>query len=175
MVQLNFDANSVEPSQPRGDYPVLPEAWYSAYIDESEMKPTKAKTEGLSGNEYLQFRFALMDWADEKPMPSNLTKISGLKYFTRLNIKNTSKEAVEIAYRDLSAIGHAVGVTSIATSDQLHDKPMEIYLKQTIDKNNKVRNEITGYRPCITKAQHNPGQITNVSQPAANNDPIWEQ
>lgn len=149
MVDLNFDANSVEPSEKR-EYPQLPRAWYSAYIDESEMRDTKAKLEGRNDNAYLQLRFVLMDWADNEQMPLSI-KPNGRKFFARLNINNSNKEAVEIAYRDLSAIGHAVGVTSISTSDLLHDKPLEIFL-ETTEYNGKPSNEIAAYRACNSGA-----------------------
>jgi len=146
MVQLNFDATTVDPSEKR-EYPQLPRAWYSAYIDESIMKDTKAKQEGKNNNEYLQLRFALLDWAENSPMPMDI-KISGRKFYARLNIKNSNKDAVEIAYRDLSAIGHAVGVTSITTSDLLHDKPLEVFLEEELDNKGNPVNAITAYRAC---------------------------
>lgn len=158
MVQLNFDANSVEPSEKR-EYPQLPRAWYSAFIDESIMKDTKGKLEGKNNNEYLQLRFILMDWADSSPMPMDI-KISGRKFYAILNIKNSNKDAVEIAYRDLSAIGHAVGVTSISTSDLLHDKPLEIFLEAELDRNGKPVNSISAYRACDSGS----GQLTKMAE-----------
>lgn len=177
MVQLNFDASTVTPAEPRGDYPLLPEAWYSAYIDETIMKPTKANIERRNDSEYLQLRFALLDWADTIPMPMDI-KISGRKFYTRLNIKNASAEAVKIAYEHLSAIGHATGVISIGTSEQLHDKPLDVFLKHSMGSDNVMRNEIAGYRACL---QSQP--VINANQPAANDNsqptgntpPVWDQ
>lgn len=177
MVQLNFDANSVDPSEKR-EYPQLPRAWYSAYIDESVMKDTKAKLEGKNSNEYLQLRFILMDWADSSPMPMDI-KISGRRFYAILNIKNSNKDAVEIAYRDLSAIGHAVGVTSILTSDLLHDKPLEIFLEEELDNKGKPKNSITAYRTCnaggeqLTKmAEMN--KSTQSQQSETNGPALWD-
>lgn len=162
MVDLNIDVTNIEPSEKR-EFPQLPEGWYSAYIDESEMKPTKDNLAGKNNNEYLQLRFSLMDWVDEKQLPPTADKISGRTIYTRLNIKNNNEQAVEIAYRDLSAIGHAVGVTSITSSELLHDKPLDIYLSETINNKNKPTNEINGYRSCVTM-----NELNQVRQAEAN-------
>jgi hypothetical protein len=45
---------------------------------------------------------------------------AGRKLWERLNIENANQIAVEIAQRSLSAICHAVGVTTLSDSEQLH-------------------------------------------------------
>lgn len=108
MAQLNFDATNVQPSTGTGD--PIPAGWYNAAIDESEMKPTKG-----GDGAYLTMRFNILDG-----------QFANRKVFTLLNVKNNNAQAVEIAYKDLSAICHAVGVMQVQDSQQLHGKPLKI-------------------------------------------------
>lgn len=108
MAQLNFDASGVQPSTGISD--PVPAGWYNVAIDESEIKPTKD-----ASGAYLNLRFNILDG-----------QYAGRKVFTLLNIKNNNAQAVEIAYRDLSAICHAVGVMQVQDSQQLHGKPLKI-------------------------------------------------
>jgi Protein of unknown function (DUF669) len=108
MAQLNFDATNVQPSTGTGD--PIPAGWYNAAIDESEMKPTKT-----GDGQYLTMRFNILDG-----------QFANRKVYTLLNVKNNNAQAVEIAYKDLSAICHAVGVMQVQDSQQLHGKPLKI-------------------------------------------------
>lgn len=129
MAQLNFDATQVAPST--GVPEALPAGWYNAAIDESEMKPTKDGT-GV----YLQLRFNVLDG-----------QYAGRKVFSRLNLRNANAVAQEIAYKDLSAIAHAVGVLHVQDSQQLHGIPMKIKLKlKPADDRYDASNEIQQYR-----------------------------
>lgn len=108
MAQLDFDASGVQPSTGISD--PVPAGWYNVVIDESEIKPTKD-----ASGAYLNLRFNILDG-----------QYANRKVFTLLNIKNNNAQAVEIAYRDLSAICHAVGVMQVQDSQQLHGKPLKI-------------------------------------------------
>ncbi len=110
MAQLNFDATQVEPD---AGFDTIPAGWYNVKMDESELKPTKDGT-----GTYLQVRFTVIDG-----------QYANRKLFARLNIKNANATTQEIALKQLSAIGHAVGVLHIANSEQLHGIPLKVKVK----------------------------------------------
>jgi hypothetical protein len=109
MPELNFDATTVAPDA--GSF-ALPAGWYNAMIDQSEIKATK---DGLGA--MLKLRFNILDG-----------KYANNKTFAQLNIKNASPVAQEIAFAQLSAIAHAVGVLQVKSSELLHGIPLKIKL-----------------------------------------------
>jgi hypothetical protein len=129
MVQLNFDASQVSPDMGRE---ALPAGWYNAVMDESEMKATR---DGLGA--YLNCRFNVVDG-----------QFAGRKVYALLNLKNANAQAMEIAFKELSAIAHAVGVLHIADSSQLHNRPLKIKVKVDKDKSGEYEdsNRITMYK-----------------------------
>lgn len=105
MVELNFDANDVEPM---GVLEVLPIGEYTVVISETDMK------EASTGKgQYLQLVFSVIDG-----------EYKGRKIFDRLNIVNESTTAQEIAQRGLSSICRAVKVMHPQDSDELKDIPL---------------------------------------------------
>ena len=129
MASLNFNATQVAPAM---GFEVLPAGWYDAMIDESEMRPTKD-----GSGAYLQLRFSIMGGF-----------ANGQKVFQRLNLQNANQTAQDIAYSQLSAICHAIGVMQLQDSSQLHGQPMKIKLKIRKDKTGQYddTNEISGYK-----------------------------
>lgn len=128
MAQLNFDATQVEPDT---GFDTVPGGWYNVAMDESDLKPTKD-----GAGTFLQSRFNILDG-----------QYRGRKLFTRLNIRNANAQAQEIALRQLSAIGHAVGVLHIADSQQLHGLPLKVKVKiRKGDDNYEDQNEIISYK-----------------------------
>lgn len=129
MASLNFDATQVAPDM---GFEVLPAGWYDAMIDESEMKPTKD-----GSGAYLQIRFTIMGGF-----------ANGQKVFQRLNLQNANQTAQDIAYKQLSAICHAISVMQLQDSSQLHGQPMKIKLKIRKDQTGQYSdtNEINGYK-----------------------------
>lgn len=129
MAQLNFDASQVAPDTGGGD--PVPAGWYNVMIDESEMKPTKAE-----GGLRLSLRFTIMDG-----------QYANRKVFTGLNLKNANPVAQEIAYKQLSAICHAVGVMQVQDSQQLHGRPLKIKVKvKAAQGDYEASNDITAYK-----------------------------
>lgn len=110
MAIINFNAAEVTPDAGRGD--PIPEGWYNLMVDESEIKPTT--NNATTGNAYLVLRFTVMDGANK-----------GRKIFSNFNIKNDNPTAQEIAYKQLSAVAHAVGVLMVQDSQQLHGIPLK--------------------------------------------------
>lgn len=129
MAQLNFDASQVAPDA--GVAEAIPAGWYNVMADESEMKPTK------DGNgAFLALRFTVLDG-----------QFVNRKVFTRLNLRNANPVAQEIAYKQLSAICHAVGVMQVADSTQLHGRPLKIKVKvRAASGDYEASNEISAYK-----------------------------
>lgn len=129
MAQLNFDATQVAPDL---GFETVPAGWYNAMIDESEMKPTKD-----GSGAYLQTRFNIIDG-----------QYANRKIYMRLNLRNTNPVAQEIAYKQLSAIAHAVGVLHVQDSSQLHGLPMKIKVKLRKDTSGQYEdsNEISSIK-----------------------------
>lgn len=126
-MELNFDANTVEPAKP---FELLPAGWYKSVIVESEEKPTNAMT-----GSYLRLTVEIVEGDHE-----------GRKLFPMLNLNNPNPTAVEMAQRDLSAICRAVGVMTPRTSQDLHDKPLMIKVKVRPPKNGyEASNVVDGY------------------------------
>lgn len=129
MAQLGFDARQVAP---QAALEIIPAGWYKAAMDESEMKPTRDAT-----GSYLACRFNLLEG-----------QYAGRKVFTNLNLRNANAKTVEIAFAQLSAIAHAVGVMDVQDSSQLHGRPLMIKLKVRKDDSGEYedRNEISSYK-----------------------------
>lgn len=110
MAIINFNAATVEPDAGRGD--PIAEGWYNLMVDESEVLPTN--NNATTGNAYLKLRFTVLDGTNK-----------GRKIFSNFNIKNDNPTAQEIAYKQLSAVAHAVGVLMVQDSQQLHGIPLK--------------------------------------------------
>lgn len=133
MAQLNFDASQVAPSEA---LEAIPAGWYNAQMTASEMKPTSNGT-----GAYLQAEFTVLsgDYA-------------GRKLFDRINLQNKNPVAVEIGYKTLSAICHAVGVIQVQDSQQLHGRPLQLKVSLRAagpgadGKHYEASNEVKGYK-----------------------------
>lgn len=129
MVQLNFDATNVAPAAPAA---ALETGWYPSNIISTEMKKTKDQL-----GAYLEITFR-----------SSAGPSQGRTLKSRLNLQNNNQQAVDIAYSELSAICHAVGKLRVATSEELHGGPLEIYVKKAPrnDAPGEFGNNVAGYR-----------------------------
>ena len=130
MANLNgFNAHEVEPST---GFDPIPAGKYIAAITGSEMKATKA-----GDGSYLQLEFTVVDG-----------EMKGRKVWSRLNLNNPNKQAVQIARGELSAICRAVGVMTPRDSVDLHNIPLEITVKvKKRQDNDEFTNEIVAYGP----------------------------
>lgn len=132
-VTLNFDASQVEPNVA---FDPVPSGWYKCIIEDSKMEPTS------NGGAMMALTMKIIegDYANRK-------------LFDRLNLQNANPQAVEIAYKTLSAISRAAGVMQVQNSTQLHNIPMWVkakYVGPEKDKSdpNKVydpKNDVKGY------------------------------
>jgi len=134
MAIINFNSAEVVPSTGTAD--ALPAGWYNVMMDESDVKPTSKSTPD-NPQFMLACRFNILDG-----------QYQGRKLFTRLNIRNSNPQAVEIAYKDLSAICHAVGMIGLVQdSTMLHGKPLKVKVKlRAATGEYEVSNEISAYK-----------------------------
>ena len=91
----------------------VPAGQYIVCLDKCEEKKTKA-----GDGHYLACTFKILRGEHEKRL-----------LFTNLNLDNPSQEAVKIARQELSAIGKAVGVLLINSTEQLMGKPLQVKVK----------------------------------------------
>lgn len=128
MAQFNFDASQVAPQVA---YEPVPAGWYTAMITASEMKPTND-----GQGQYLKLEFTICEGAHQNR-----------KVYTNLNFVNHNPMAVEIAYRQLSAICHSVGHLRIKNdTNEIHGKPMAIRVKVEQQEGRDAQNAITGFK-----------------------------
>lgn len=112
------------------DFTPLPAGKYPAHIVNSDIKTT------LSGTgKYIKLEIEVLS-GDFK----------GRKIFNNLNIENPSKEAVEIAQRELATLCRATGVLNLTDTNQLHNIPFMITVKiQPAKGDYPPQNAVTGY------------------------------
>jgi len=103
-----FDTGSMEPPK---DFELLPPGWYGAYVEETELKPTK-KNDGW----FLAVTFNIV----------SPEEFSGRKVFENMNLQNPNPKAVEIGQRALCGLGQAVGIPACPDTDLLLNKMMEM-------------------------------------------------
>ena len=134
MAQLNFDASTVAPQEA---FDPIPAGWYPAQIVESEMKAGSKP-----GSSYLAITLQIMGG-----------DFNNRKVFDRFNLQNANPVAVEIAYRSLSAVCHAVGLIQVADSQLLHGRPMMVKVSvrparvdATSGSAYDASNEVKGYK-----------------------------
>jgi hypothetical protein len=133
MAQLNFNANTVEPAQAMEP---IPANWYDAQVVASEIKAT---SNGLGS--FVSLTIEILGGAYNKR-----------KVFDRFNIVNANPTAVEIAYRSLSALCHAVNVIDMQDTQQLHGRPFQVKVSLRAagtgsdGKFYDAQNEVKGYK-----------------------------
>ena len=160
MAELNFDATNVVPAT--GKQEAIPAGWYNAAMVSSEMKLTKDKM-----GSYLECIFNILDGPHV-----------GGKLYSRLNLRNNNTAAVEIAYGELSAICHAVGIMQVQDSSHLHGKPLKlkVIIGPTTEQYPDANNEIRAYKPIDynpdAASTGSPKMATPVAPPVQNQQPV---
>lgn len=151
-MELNFDATQVQPQQ---EFDLLPAGKYLAQVIDSEVVPTKAGT-----GQMLKLTFEIMDG-----------EYANRRLWARLNIANENAQAQQIGLAQLSALCHAVGVTKLTDSLELHEKPVLVTVKVRKAKPGDTygdSNDVTGFA-AATAAGGSPKPA--VSKPASATPP----
>lgn len=146
MMNLNFNAATVAPQQA---FEPLESGWYIASITGAEEKATNAGT-----GSYLKLEFTIVSENGK-----------GRKVWTNLNLNNPNPKAVEIAYQQLSAICHAVGVMQLNNIQQVYNMPMGIKLTIRKQEGYEPSNEIKGFKAAnLVPANHLVAQAAPAPQ-----------
>ena len=141
-----FNAGNVEP---RTEYEPLPAAKYASVITKSEMKATKSG----KGN-YLELTFGIIEGQHK-----------GRQLWARLNLDNPNTLAMQIAQSEFSALCRAVNVLEPKDSSDLHNIPLTITVRQKVDQDREVRNEIRGYAKQEASQAARPQQAPSATPP----------
>lgn len=109
-IQFDFNVTNIDPYV--GGAEPLPSGTYPMAIQEMECIPNNKAETGHN----LKLQYVVIEG-----------EFKGRKLFENLNLwHKTSSQAVEIAWKHLSSIGHAVGVTQGNDLTQLANKPMMV-------------------------------------------------
>lgn len=158
MVELNFDASGVAPSE--NDFDVLPPGWYRAEIVGSEMKETNARN-----GHYLALQYRIIGPSDGS------SKYENRRVFCNLNLDNPNPKAVEISERNLADICRSVGITTVGNSNQLHEKPHMIKLAIRKSEQYGDSNDVKGFKPMGGPGA--PAQTAPVAAAGGTVAPAW--
>lgn len=109
-MQLAYDASNHIPQS----FDPLPSAWYNVKLIEGLETPVNGKPQST----YFKSVWEVIDGPHK-----------GRKLFHNFNFKNDNEQAVKIAYDQLAAIMHAVGLLKIQTMEQLFEKPLQAKVK----------------------------------------------
>ncbi|HPE62447.1 MAG TPA: DUF669 domain-containing protein [Thiolinea sp.] len=145
-LNMNFDANTVEPSSV---FDPLPNGEYLVVVVASDMKSTNN-----GSGQYLELELEVIDG-----------NFKGRKVWDRLNLINHNAKAVEIAQRQLSGLCHATGVLRVSDSSQLHNIPVIATVKYR-EGNGQYgpSNDVRGYKSAGQQTQQ-PAQQPAMQQP----------
>lgn len=149
-MNLQFDARSVQPSQPMDP---VPEGWYPAVLKSAEGKPVEGKPN--VGRLECQFEITQGPHA-------------GRVIYHNLNLWNDNQKAVEIAYRELSAICYVTNYLVIHQSPaELCNKPLQIRVAlEPRDDGKGHRNTIKGFKDVNGNDPGKSGGAAAAPQPA---------
>lgn len=150
MATLQFDATQVDPAGISSQLPVSGPEGYGVIISASEMKENKDKTGG-----YLELTLQVIDGEHK-----------GETGAYRLNLFHSTAKTVEIAYRQLSAVCHAVGVFQVADSTQLHNIPFKAVVGLQKGDNPEGYTEVKGVLCSDGSTPGKPKGPAQAAQPA---------
>lgn len=145
MAKFNFNSATVEPMSSRSFEP-LPRGDYEMMIVKSDVKSTQAGT-----GHYIELEMHVLGGEH-----------SGRRIWERLNVDNPNKTAQDIAQAALASLCHAVGISEIGETEELHDTPFVAHID--IDKKDPSRNRIMGYATAGAPA---PKAAAPAARPAA--------
>lgn len=161
MTMLNFDARTVAPQV---TLEPIPQGWYKVVISKSNIKPTNKGDGG-----YLDLVCQVIDG-----------QFTGRQVHWNLNLWNPSQQAVEIAYKQLSAICHVIGQFQVQSQNvddtatpTLHNQPFCISVVVTQGEKGPINNikgckDVYGNDPGKTAgAGAGAGGAPMVAQPGA--------
>jgi hypothetical protein len=147
MAKFNFNSATVEP-MPSRSFDPLPRGDYEMMIVKSDVKPTQSGT-----GHYIELEMHVLSGEH-----------SGRRMWERLNVDNPNKTAQDISQGLLASLCHAVGITEIGETEELHDTPFVAHVD--IDKKDPSRNRIMGYVSVSAPAPKAPAARPAAAAPA---------
>ena len=147
----DFNANDYENDRRE----VLPMGNYRVVATKAEEKPTKA-----GNGSYLEIEYEVLE-GDFK----------GRRVWDRLNLKNPSTQAVEIARRTLASICKAIGVNTPRSSSELLNVPLVVRIGVESRGDFGPSNSIRGYSPASVQPAAPQPQAQQVQQEGGK--PAW--
>ena len=124
----DFDTNSVEPA---AGFEALPAGWYPVQVSNAEIQDTKSGT-----GKYLKLELEVIGDSH-----------AGRKVFARMNIVNPNPQAVQIAMRELAAVGQALNLAAITDTAELIGGQLQVKLVIKAEAGQEPQNEVKGYKP----------------------------
>jgi hypothetical protein len=143
-MQFDFDATQYDPTQQPSALPVSDSKGWPVIIIASQPKPTKD-----SAPENPAWFLELMLQIIDGPY-------KGVTGADRLNLCNANQEAVDIAYKRLSAYCHVLGKYRIGRTEELHNQPLRVIVEQ--QKKNPEYTQITKILDINGNEPHKAGQ-----------------
>lgn len=131
---LNSDVTNIAPQAPMG---AIPEGWYSVVAANATKKPNAKGTGNITNFEY---RVIEGDFANRT-------------IYDRMNLEHENQQTVEIAWRTLSALQHAIGKLRAQYVAELYNIPFKVRLSLrpagigADGKSYNASNEVAEYAP----------------------------
>lgn len=147
LLNTSFDVNDLPVQQ--NDFSPLPDGWYSASITKAEVRDTKDKT-----GQFIAVRYDVTG-------PTH----QGRVVFGKINIKNKSTQAEEIARQALGSIMRAIGLARVDDTDQLIGGTLQIKVSTRTQEGYEPTNEVRGYKAVDGGAMPTPAQKTAAKAP----------
>lgn len=151
MALINF--SYTEQDLPSNDFEVIPAGHYTAQIIKSDIKDNA----NGSGNR-LSLTFQILE-GDK----------TGRLVFQDLTLQNRNPQAEQIGRQQLAQLCHAVGISHVSESTELHNKPMRVRVAIREDKTGQYapRNEIKAFSSLGQQTQGFPKVINTPAQAQA--------
>jgi len=112
-----------------GSYEALPAGWYTATINDVQVKQTKSGT-----GRYMAIRYDITG-------PTH----QGRVVYSNINFENANPKAEEIGRQQLRSLMEAIGLARLTDSDQLIGGNVKIKLKVEKDEQYGDKNQVNGF------------------------------
>lgn len=154
MAEISFNAAEVPPQQ---EFDLLPAGKYLAQVIDSDMSMNSKGT-----GQVLKLTFEVLEG-----------EYANRRLWARLNITHENADAERIGRAQLSALCHAIGVTQLKDTVDLHDKPVVVTVKIRKDKTGQYpdSNDVSGFSSVSAASAATFAKPATPAKPAASTPP----
>ncbi len=154
MAEIAFDATTVPPQQ---EFDLLPAGKYLAQIIDSDVSMNSKGT-----GQVLKLTFEVLEG-----------EYANRRLWARLNITHENADAERIGRAQLSALCHAIGVTQLKDTVDLHDKPVVVTVKIRKDKTGQYpdSNDVAGFSSVSAASAATFAKPATPAKPASSTPP----